>query len=624
MLNRTSLDRLAMAEAWADRQAALSITATLAIPVAAFTLIFAPLMQGIGLVQAGLTAVIDVFGWLWFALSLGFIYSVAGSAFGATTARRRARYELLATIGARGPHFRRLLTVELGLPALVGIGAGFVLGWSLIFPFSASGLIPGWDPNRLGLATFIGPVFLVAPPALAGVAWAARASASQVGRPRNTTTTIDPIRRVSAMGKVGMALLGVSGPSMLLSVLAFHQWEISVESPLPVLGIVVSVIGLVAGVVLLTPALAWWLAHRAEVGGTGGLAARLLTARPDQLVRTVGATLVLVVLVVMASAGIKSDAGQRDNSGDRRQLVLFRTSDQIQSDLQAVADRHGNAVLGMAAIEPAAMLYHRSDLVPNRGHQLLNSAVLSEELIEVLDLSPDDVAFVEAGGVLLDSDAIDAVVTHQPPFSDINQHDHFEVETRHIRRGGGLTQPGPTVYTAGPAGPAEPGPTAQLVRFERPISSDMVNDIFEQDPLRRNASLPSDRGDEDLTVILAGMGALLTFALALSTSNLAAGDQDEDFQVQVSLGAPPNVRPRLLATQTAWQLLLSVGLGVPLGVMLFWLVTRGDTSVPDPVVPGLAIGSLTAAAVLAVAVVRLMHGPATPAVSSRVSSLIEV
>ena len=92
----------------------------------------------------------------------------------------------------------------------------------------------------------------------------------------------------------------------------------------------------------------------------------------------------------------------------------------------------------------------------------------------------------------------------------------------------------------------------------------------------------------------------------------------------MALGASPSVRPKTLALQLAWQLALGVAVGSGLGVLLFWVVTRGDSSVPNAIVPVEAIGALSVAALAAVALVGLLHGPAEPAVSSRMSATVEV
>ena len=79
-----------------------------------------------------------------------------------------------------------------------------------------------------------------------------------------------------------------------------------------------------------------------------------------------------------------------------------------------------------------------------------------------------------------------------------------------------------------------------------------------------------------------------------------------------------------IPSQAAWQLGTGLLLGVPVGIFLFWLVTRGDPSVPNAIVPLSAISALVVGAAAAVMVIRIMHGPAAPAASSRAPMSVEL
>ena len=91
----------------------------------------------------------------------------------------------------------------------------------------------------------------------------------------------------------------------------------------------------------------------------------------------------------------------------------------------------------------------------------------------------------------------------------------------------------------------------------------------------------------------------------------------------VSLGASPKVRPRVLAAQSGWLLGLGVTAGALVGTALFWLVTRGDSSVPNAIVPVGAILTLAGTALLATTIIRVMHSPADPALSSRPQATVD-
>lgn len=585
------------------------------------TVLTAPVFAEIKLYESPLL-LLSPMGWLWLLLSMGFIALVSSSAFVAATARRRARYEMLASLGARATHFRRLLLVELGMPATVGIGIGVIIGGVLVAVLgSVSNVYAGID--RPGLSNVVGSAALIAPPAVLGVVLAARSAAANVGRPRASHDSTNPVRTTRRMRVVGMVLSSVSAVVLLGSVLLFtNSWRLDEDlSAFAWFGIAAGLFGVISGVVMVLPALTTMLTRLMPTKGSRAVTVAMLLSQPRRLSSFTGSMLALTVLVVMGSAGVESDADQYDGVGDGRQAVLLQATAMTRQTVIELAEAHDNEVLGFAALIDVSGIVHRGDGGDDRP---LEVAVLTSELAALLDLSSDAVAFVEGGGVLIDSDVVTSVVAHPTPGSD-----HVALQSQTLRRGGGMAQPGPVVYVSEESLALPPHATPnELVRFAEPIS-DALTDAFRsqaQTSERAFVSLPNARaaGDEGFVAVLALAGAGLLFALSLAASNLAAVEQDDDFDVQVALGASPEIRPRVLAGQIAWQLALAVGLGVPLSVFLFWVVTRGDPSVPDPIIPGLAIGALVAGAVLATVVVRVMHGPANPAASSRVSSLIEV
>ena len=142
--------------------------------------------------------------------------------------------------------------------------------------------------------------------------------------------------------------------------------------------------------------------------------------------------------------------------------------------------------------------------------------------------------------------------------------------------------------------------------------------------INAQVDLPRDGDNPWVTFLIAGLAGAVLFSLTLAGSNLAAVELDEEFSTLVSLGASPSIRPRILALQMAYQLAIGIVFGSSLGVALFWIVTRGDVSVPNAIVPVEAIGVLAAVAVLATVAIATAHGPATPSTSStssRVSAL---
>lgn len=618
----TALRSVGRSEAFADRRTAAGIIATLAMPVG-FLAFFA---QG-SIGQLGGVAQFDPVTWAVAIVAAGFVYAVANSAFAAATLRRRTRYELLTSVGAQRKHITELLRWELGFPAALGIGVGFIIGIvaaELVQPFAATfdpGEVVGLTVSRR-LTGFISGAGFVIGPAAFGVWVAALSAADRVGEPRGTVRP-SPQLDIARYRRAGLIALAISVPLLLLSVLAFSFTFadglrfLDPFSEVAWLGLIVGVIAALLGVSMLIPSMLTFLAQREATGGVAS-ALKGLADNPRRAMGFTAGVLALSTLTVMAAAGILSDADQVDDPGDRRQIVSTEAG--ISSGfVEEVAERHNNAIAGIARFRDFGGPFFERRLVSENGASTsFTVAGLTDDLIAVLRLSADDVEFARQGGLLVDSDIIEDVVTIGPNFETTT------VEVRRVRRGGGVRQPGPEAYAflEDREAPIAGLPTFSLVRFEEPLSPAMIGDLQRGSAIRE---VPRGGGEfENFGLLALGLVAVLLFSLALSASNLAAVELDEEFSTMVALGASPNVRSRTLALQLAWQLGLGVVTGSALGVLLFWVVTRGDPSVPNAIVPFGAIGALGGASIAAVAMAALFHGPAEPAVSSRVAATVEV
>ena len=292
--------------------------------------------------------------------------------------------------------------------------------------------------------------------------------------------------------------------------------------------------------------------------------------------------------------------------------------------MERLAEEDGNAVTGSAIFRSGqSSSIIQADQVDGDTIRVRHqTAALSDELALALKFSQDDIDFVQNGGALVDSEILGDLVTWNE-----NTEAYEPLPTRIVRRGGGIGQPGPEVYVAADL-PTENGsdaipalPHDTLVRFEEPVSPQLADALRSE--VRTRLELPRSFDDDLFRWILAGLAASLLFSLALSSSNLAAVELEDEFSMLVSLGASPKVRPRVLAAQSAWLLGLGVATGSVIGTVLFWLVTRGDESVPDPIVPVGGILTLVGTAVLVTIVIRFMHSPADAAVSSRPKTMVD-
>lgn len=327
----------------------------------------------------------------------------------------------------------------------------------------------------------------------------------------------------------------------------------------------------------------------------------------------------LTALITMGAAGLLSDqeGPWGDEPDDRRRIELSDCTssceDRIRADIDRFAIDAGLAAPQWVRISYVNGLHAHTGVSDSTEHSdasgvtIFETTPLTSEFVEAVGLSANDVAFVESGGVLVDSKLVSVV--HSFGNDD-------PVETRQVSLGGGVGVPGP-VLIGGPNGSLNR--TTKLLIFDEPVPGSLARQI--EDLTDELGVFPSTlRDGPQLTAMtLAVAGAAVLFSLALAAANIAARELDNDIAIQTSLGAAPSFRPRLLATQTAIQLFIGIALGAPIGAALFFLVTRGDPTVPDAIIPLEEIGVLAVAAVAATVAVFSMHRPATPAVSSRVS-----
>lgn len=606
----TALARTGKSEAFAERRVAFGVLATLVPPVGVLSFLSASTVGQVG--PAGtLSPVILIF----LGLAAAYIFAVTNAAFTAATHRRRARYGLLTALGARQTHLNKLLRWELGLPALLGVGIGIVTG--NIAGFSFNPFASTFDPSEsvwmpIGLLTSIA---YIAIPSVLGVLMAAYSSANRVGRQTSAEQLRGPRADVNRYTKFGLLAIVVSVPVLVLSILGFSFSDIDWLQQVALLGFAAAVPGIILGTTLLTPKFLQLVSVRLFPQASTTTALRGLNDRPQRVLGLTGSVLALTTMLIMASAAIISDEDEGDSSGDRRQIV---TSTAVLDAVTRLAQENDNAVVGSAAYRSSV----GTDIIEAQylGQETLSIkhqvADLTPEMIEAQGFTPDDVEFAAAGGLLVDSDVLGDLLVWN------DSTDQYEpADTRIVRRAGGIGQPGPDIYVAdrfGESTLANENLAVRwrlLVRFENPVSPALA-DALSTD-MTVSAELPNSSSDVLFRWILAGVAAALLFSLALSTSNLTAVELEDEFSMLVALGASPKIRPRVLAAQNAWLFGTGTAVGSALGVALFWLVTRGDPTVPDPVVPVSAIALLLATAALGALIVQIMHGPAEPSLSSR-------
>ena len=193
----TALARTGKSEAFAERRVALGVLSTLSAPVAVLSFLSASSIGQLGFVGVASPLVATVL-----VGATAYLYAVSIAAFTAATHRRRARYELLAAMGAQHRHLRALLRWELGVPAAIGIGFGVLIGVLAGFIVDPFGNEFAADERVAPLIGVVASAAYVALPAIIGVLVAASASAKRVGVPKLASTREYPADETQRFRKI--------------------------------------------------------------------------------------------------------------------------------------------------------------------------------------------------------------------------------------------------------------------------------------------------------------------------------------------------------------------------------------------------------------------------------------
>ncbi len=332
--------------------------------------------------------------------------------------------------------------------------------------------------------------------------------------------------------------------------------------------------------------------------------------------------LAVSLLGVMAVAGLESDRGVYQ-AADARYITTPLNGDLVAADA-AVA-----GLGSVAAIVDFDDLRQLERTSPGYGPTFV--AALTDEAIVAFGLTDEQVVSIpESGAIVLDGndwplmsvegDVIPTVVVD----AGVGQQTGLggELPVALMRAADVAALP----YFFGSEGMAAEeiaeraamfNPAVRLYVADEPLTASIIDDVrFGR--VATGASLgvasPDDRYfglglDEFLSLLLAiSLGVVVLAAVGLT--KLGAKEVDAQLRPMLDMGAAPSIRRRFLALQTGALVVIGGLLGSGLGVLLFWVVTRGDRSVPDPIVPWSAMLVLSAgAALLSAGAVAVLFGP---------------
>ena len=553
------------------------------------------------------------------ALSVGAVLAVS-------TKRRLLRYGRVAAIGADPTQLRVLLVVESLVPAAIGLVVGVVVGTLVSLAVGPLRFILDDNPGDTRLLVTVVAINLVGLLVVTAIGlWlaAAPAAAMALKAPAESLAARAPEPEPRPLqGRLGAAIVIVA-VAFCLGQAQADQFNFGV--------LVLAVVAVFVGLhLMVAPVLVQLDRVVPTLPRPLRLAVRNATRNRTRFGRLTMASIAIVTLGVMASAGILSDSPDNPNSGYRYPLdgrFLLVSSASIDGDDEA-------AIRERLTIVDEVDLTVRSSRdvlqVQPQGWSLPTELlIVNPELVEVLDLDDDVVSAIEQGR-LITGDGSAVPLARRDGAGPGGQLDHAGIDVGlganvsiNGRSSGQLD--GPLVLTTAAratelGAPATSDSRYRLLVAERPLSED------DRDELARvlrgtvlAADPNADRGTDTAYRVILAIAAGFLAAFGLIGAALSGVETEEEVAAMIATGADPSIRRWFRAAQSLLQLAVAGLVGAPLGVLLFWAVTRTDNTVPDPIVPWSAIAVLAVAIPLAVAaVVALATRSGTPAVSRRV------
>ena len=572
-------------------------------------------------------------------LELPILAAVVAVTVGAATSSdnrsQMVRLGQLRATGASPRQLARLVYLEAGLPALLGV----VL--ALSFASAVMGLIVVSDISDLGVNLISRNAGLVVRVAIAqisnliavaiGVALACNGQVKRARRlsidgalaghsPPLAGSSSTPPMVLATSKAITVQWTTVVGVAAVALVLYFASGSPN-ERPLPYL----IAAALACYAVLVSMSLRRFNKPPRGIGVVGRAAWKDLGRNPERTRWQVLSTTGLAALAIMAASGIESDRDQRVPL-DSNFIVLtagtYHSDGDSSATIKAELDRLTALIKQQVPITRQVdfeTLESRPYLTTSSGHQLevggYGAVIVTPELAQALELASPDLDALNQGAALANPYALlahrpdDVTATLKRPgsLSTIDAIPIHAVGPESKARGGRqfsfLIGPGLTQQVATTANEAN-----RLLITEQPLSPD--HKAWLAQPKSPSAwsdiqfSRQEDALDQLSTKQLMGLAigilALFIVIVARAQASKLMADTQSLADGLVAGGRTHRVHQRLVATQTFMVSILGGLNGSIGGILLFRLVTMGDDSVPYWIVPWPAI-AVTVVAVPSIA-----------------------
>lgn len=560
-----------------------------------------------------------------------------GAVLAANTKRRVIRYGRLTAIGADPQQIKRLLFLEAVPPTIVAYLAGLFFGSTLSllngpFRWFFEDERPDGEqlaffasfPSLVHLLLLLVALFLAIATG-AGI-WFAVGPAAKMAL--DGPVTESPVARAPEpeprryQGRIGV---GVIVAALLFCVLAQEFYP-----NLLTLAVVVVFVGLH---LVMAPAIASFERYANRFPASVRLAVRNGSRNRTRLGRLTLACLATVTLGVMASAGLESDKPENAASGrswpmDQRFILTPLAPGQTETEdgplIRETVTVTDEAILQYLEVNLQLVHHRTEDGYSTRG---LNTALFTPELIMALDPDEETLAALDRGEIILASGVGLSVTGKDRDPTDPSQ----DFITHSVRLGFGDNQ-----YIGGPPGDFEPlalispqtaeslgalqRPDNRLRLFVAETPVDQRQRSILAGEIRRDAlvSGTGDISDSLVQRLVLGLASVFLFVFGLLGTTLSGLETEHEVSTMIANGARPSIRRWFRSAQAALQMLLAGLVGAPLGVLLFWAVTRTDSSVPSAIYPWEAILILGLVVPIAVVVVvTAATASGTPTISRR-------
>ena len=638
MIGTPTLRRLATRQLTKDRRLAAGAIIAIAGPVAlanaGLGFLISELMAEVpgeeNLFHIVVALLVNPFSVIAVALMAMIIHFATAGVFAATARKRTSILGLLRSMGANRSSLLSYLFIEAYTVTLVGILAGTLVGLT-VSVWALAQFAP--DPGLQARALILAPI-LPTIAALLGVRTAVRSGAAPTLRgheagPARAAPNMTPFPQSGAPPLVSDRAISPS-PVLLASTVLMIVCLITfadASSPLPWFGLVGATIGIVWSVAALAPRVL-----RPLIGGSQAgpfwwrFGLRDLSRTDTRLTKTIGAVVSMSALATMAMAGIKSDLSLVDELETTNVIVIETYARAGVDSGQVLQELRDNGLKVDKLVEVQSFqLWRAWDRNDRRLRGNVTGLILTDELIDVFNLSSPAVQAATDGAVLLNSQVLGSVTL--TPMGD------FTPSTYRVEDGHGYGTPLPALFvsatTAQIAGGSIPLSTSYVAIFDQPIARSDFQSLslgsFHVGPTMGISSWRSNDFAPDHLKLIAFVAGLLMVLLGYSAAVVALSEQDGDFSSMIAGGASPSIRRRVPALQSLLTLGLGSAIGCTLGVLLFWVVTRGDESVPHLIIPwSLPLVLVIGAPLVTAGLILISFRSGKPAQSRRDSPQIPV